>query len=285
MTKLRQKFISHLQLRGYAKNTIRNYIESMIMFARFFNRCPLELEHKHVKEYLLYLRNVKKLAVRTINIHMYSIKSFYDHFQPEKNIMGDIRRMKEPVSLPDILSRQEVNAMIDQADNLKIKAAVAVLYSSGIRLSECNNLTLDCIERDRMILRIIKGKGAKDRNAVLSTKTLSILEDYWREYRPEVYLFEGYKKGMPLSKRRFQNYVVSAAHKVKITKHVTPHTLRHTFATHLLEDGIALKVIQDMLGHAHVTTTTIYTHVSSELLNKVGSPFDAPAKGAHHENS
>jgi len=284
MTRLRQDFISHLQLRGYAVNTIRNYIESMIIFARFFNRSPLELEHKHVKEFLLYLRNVKKLAVRTINIHMYSIKSFYDHFQPEKNIMGDIRRMKEPQSHPVILSREEVTAMIEQADNLKIKAAVAVLYSSGIRLSECNNLTLHCIERDRMILRIIKGKGGKDRNAVLSPQALSILEAYWRQFHPQVYLFEGYKKGKPLSKRRIQDYVISAARTAKISKHVTPHTLRHTFATHLLESGVPLRVIQDMLGHADVKTTTIYTHVSSDLLNQIGSPLDLPKKGGGREN-
>jgi site-specific recombinase XerD len=274
MTNLRSDFIAHLQLRGYAEHTIRNYIESMALYARYFNRSPLELSHQHVKEYLLYLRNEKKLAVRTINLHMYSIRSFYNHFLPGENMMGDIRRMKEPESYPVILSRQEVYAMIDKADTLKIKAAVAVLYSSGIRLEECANLKLNCIERDRMVLRIINGKGGKDRNAVLSIKTLAILAEYWRAYRPTEYLFEGYTKGKPLTKRRYQDYVVQAARKAGVVKHVTPHTLRHSFATHLLEDGVPLRVIQDMLGHANVTTTTIYTHVSSDLLRKVGSPFD-----------
>ena len=285
MTQLRQNFIAHLQLRGYSISTIRNYISSMALFVNYWNKPPLTLTHYHIKTYLLYLKNIKRLAIRTINLHMYSIKSFYEHFKPGINMMGDITRMKEPQSHPVILSRQEINAMIDKQDNLKIKAAVAILYSSGMRLDECTNLKLSCIDRDRMLISIIKGKGGRDRNAVLSKKTLLILGQYWRKYRPSTYVFEGYKKGRPLSKRRFQDYVVSAAKNAGITKHVTPHTLRHTFATHLLESGVPLRVIQDMLGHANVTTTTIYTHVSSHLLNSVGSPLDIPMKGDHHGNS
>jgi len=209
---------------------------------------------------------------------MYSLRSFYAHFKPDVDVMGDLRRMKEPESHPVVLSLKEVTRLLESAEHLKAKTAIAVIYSSGIRLDECTNLKLNCIERERMILRIINGKGGKDRNAVLSLKTLVLLEEYWRKYRPAVYLFEGYKKGHHLSKRRFQDYVVNAAHRAKIDKHVTPHTLRHTFATHLLEAGVPLRVIQDMLGHACVTTTTIYTHVSSELLNKVGSPFDLPRR-------
>jgi len=279
MTRLRSDFIAHLQLRGFSEHTVRNYIESVAMYARHFNKSPLELKHEHVKEYLLHLRNVKKLAVRTINLHMYSIRSFYDHFLPGLNLMGDIRRMKEPESRPEILSRQEVFAMIDSAPNLKIKAVVAVLYSSGMRLSECADLKMSCIERDRKVIRIIKGKGGKDRNAVLSVNAIPILDAYWKQYRPTVYLFEGYTKGQPLTKRRYQDYVIEAAQRARITKHVSPHILRHSFATHLLEDGVPLRVIQDMLGHAHVTTTTIYTHVSATLVNKVGSPFDVPVQG------
>jgi hypothetical protein len=152
MTRLRSDFIAHLQLRGFSDHTIRNYIESVAMYARHFKKSPLELKHEHVKEYLLFLRNVKKLAVRTINLHMYSIRSFYNHFLPGLNLMGDIRRMKVPESHPEILSRQEVFSLIDSAPNLKIKAVVAVLYSSGIRLSECADLKMSCIERDRKVI-------------------------------------------------------------------------------------------------------------------------------------
>jgi integrase/recombinase XerD len=279
MTRLRSDFLAHLQLRGFSERTIGNYIDGVAGFACHFNKSPLELTHAHVTEYLLHLRNERKLAVRTINLHMYSIRSFYDHFLPGQNMMGDIRRMKEPESHPEILSRQEVFAMIDSAPNLKIKAVVAVLYSSGMRLSECADLKMSCIERDRKVIRIIKGKGGKDRNAVLSDKALAILGDYWRQYKPAVYVFEGYTAGKALCHRRYQDYVTQAAQQAHITKRVSPHILRHSFATHLLEDNVPLDVIQKMLGHACVTTTTMYAHVSSELLNRIGSPLDAPATG------
>jgi site-specific recombinase XerD len=274
MTKLRSDFIAHLQLRGFSQRTIENYVDSVALFAKHFNKSPIVLTHDHVKEYLLHLRNVRKLAVRTINLHMYSIKSFYEHFIPGQNMMGDIRRMKVPESYPEILSRQEVNTMIKVATNLKIKAVITLLYSSGMRLAECASLKMTSIDRNRKIIRIVQGKGGKDRNAVLSDKALLIFSDYWRGYRPSVYLFEGHTKGEPLSRRRFHDYIVKTAELAGVKKKASAHILRHSFATHLLEDGVPLRVIQDMLGHACVTTTTMYTHVSSELVNKVGSPFD-----------
>ena len=186
MSTLRNDFIAHLQLRGFSERTVRNYIDGVARYAKFFNKSPIELTPADVKNYLLNLKNVRKLAIRTINLHMYSIKSFYEHFLPGKNMMGDIRRMKEPQSYPVVLSRQEVKAMIDSAPNLKIKAVVALLYSSGMRLNECVTLKMSCIERNRRIIRIINGKGGKDRVAVLSDKALAILGEYWLEYRPTV---------------------------------------------------------------------------------------------------
>lgn len=284
MNKLRSDFIQSLQLKGYAQNTIDNYVDAVSQYSRFFKRSPLELTSDDVVKYLMHLLKVKCLGIRTINLHMYSIRSFYDYFLPEKNIMAKIFRMKEPMYLPHVLSRQEIDAMVTIAENLKIKTAIVLLYSSGLRLSECALLKLAHIDRSRMVLNIIQGKGGKDRTAILSAKALPVLENYWRQYRPAVYLFEGYKKGEPLSRRRFQDYVVATAKKAGITKHVTPHTLRHSFATHLLEDGVALRVIQQMLGHADVATTTLYTHVSSDLIKSTGSPFDKPMGNADSGN-
>jgi site-specific recombinase XerD len=275
MTQLRRDFIAHLQLRGFSTCTIENYIDCVARFAQFFNKSPLELTPENVRDYLLHLRNVRKFAVRTINLHMYSIKNFYEHFLPGRNMMGDIRRMKVPESHPIILSRREVHAMLNNAPNYKVKAVVALLYSSGLRLRECTLLKMKCIDRDRKVICIVQGKGGKDRNAVLSDTALAIFTEYWKQYRPSIYLFEGHGKGRPLSRRRFHDYVCVAAKRAGVTKPVSPHILRHSFATHLFEDGVPLRIIQDMLGHACVTTTTIYTHVSSELVNKVGSPLDA----------
>lgn len=282
MSKLRQDFIAHLQLKGYSEKTIRNYIECVALYSKHYNKSPLDLEHEHVKNYLLYMRNKRKLKIRTINLHLYSLRSFYEHFCPDKDYFKDIRRMKEPDYHPEILSREEVLAMIDASKNLKMKAINALLYSSGIRLAECVNLKIHDVDSKRMIIRIRQGKGARDRNAVLSQRALLILRAYYKQYRPSLYLFEGWYTDKPLSQRRFQDYVCGAAKLAGITKHVSPHTMRHSFATHLLEDGVPLKVIQEFLGHATIKTTTIYTHVSSDLLSKVGSPFDRPAdsKGA-----
>lgn len=279
MTKLRQDFIAHLQLKGYAKATIKNYIQSMHLFAKHYNKSPLLLTPQQVKDYLLYLRNVKKLAIRTINIHFYSIKCFYEHFIPEINMIGDMRRMREPKHYPIILSKQEAFDLIEKAPNFKIKAAIALFYSAGLRLGECANLKMCCIDRKRMIIRITQGKGAIDRDAVLSRKTLDIITEYWKQYRSSVYLFEGRTRGKPHGVRIFQHYVIQATKTAGITKHVSPHTLRHSFATHLLEDGVPLIAIQKMLGHADVKTTTMYTHVSADLINKIGSPFDTDIKG------
>jgi len=274
MTKVRTDFLAHLELRGYANATVKNYIQAVSLLARHYNKNPLLLTPQNIVDYLLYVKNTKKLAIRTYNIHFYGIKSFYDHFCPAQNMTGDLKRMKEPHHLPVVLSKQEAFAMIDAAPNLKIKAAVAVFYSSGLRLEECTSLKLTDIDRSRMILKVIQGKGAKDRTAILSLKTLDILGHYWREYKPKVFLFEGYRKDAPISKRRLENYVTEAAKAANINKHVTPHTLRHSFATHLLEDNVPLAVIQQLLGHSDIKTTTMYTHVSNELFHKTGSPFD-----------
>lgn len=274
MGKLRQDFIGHLELRGFSPRTIENYVGCVAGLSRHYAKSPLELTHGQVREYLLFLRNTRKLAVRTQNLHYYAIRNFYDHFLPNDNVLGDIRRMKEPQSHPVIVSIPELSRMIDYAPNYKVKAVVALLYSSGIRLSECAMLRMSCIDRNRKIINIVHGKGGKDRVAVLSDRALAILTEYWKQYRPVTYLFEGYRKGEPLSRRRYHDYISQAAKAAGVTKSISCHTLRHSFATHLLEAGVPLRIIQDMLGHACVTTTTVYTHVSADLLNKVGSPLD-----------
>jgi len=279
MSKVRQDFIGHLELRGFSPRTVRNYVDNVARLSRHYNTSPLLLTHEQIRDYLLFLRNERKLAVRTLNLNMYSLRSFYDHFMPDSDLMGDLRRMKEPQSHPVIVSREEVHSMIDHAPNIKIKAVIALLYSSGIRLSECAMLKLSHIDRSRKIINVVKGKGGKDRVAVLSEAALSIFGDYWKQFRPTAYLFEGYRKGEPLSRRRYHDYIAQAARAAGITKSISCHTLRHSFATHLLESGVPLRIIQDMLGHACVTTTTMYTHVSAALLNQVGSPLDKPLSG------
>lgn len=276
MTKLREDFIAYLQLLGHSPKTIQDYVNGVSQLAQHYKKSPLELTPQEVREFLLHIRNVRQLAVRTYNNYFYSIKKFYEHFIPNQNFLGDLRRMREPVHQPIVLSKEDVLTLIDAAPNLKIKAAIALFYASGIRVEECSLLKMSCIDRKRMVIRIELGKGARDRITVLSHTALEIMGAYWREYRPEVYLFEGHNK-KPLSRRRLEAYVSETAQKAGINKQVTPHTLRHSFATHLTEAGVPLPIIQKLLGHADIKTTTLYVHLSAEDINRVGSPLDTPA--------
>jgi len=199
--------------------------------------------------------------------------------------MHGLKRMKEPVCRPEVLSKEEVEQIIAIAHPLKVKAIIAVLYSAGLRLAECASLKVSDIDSKRMVIRVERGKGSKDRYAVLAQRTLSVLREYYKSCRPQQWLFENRSKDKPISHRRIHDYIRNMSREAGVKKHVTAHILRHSFATHLLEAGQPLAVIQELLGHASIKTTTMYTHVSSDLLHKAGSPFDTPpqAKEASDE--
>jgi site-specific recombinase XerD len=195
---------------------------------------------------------------------------------PETDIMRPFTRMREPIKQPKVISRQEVERLIDGASNLKRKAVISLLYSSGIRGGECLNIRIADIDSNRKIIHIHGGKGAKDRYALLSERTLHILRSYYLAYRPKEWLFHGNTPGKPISQRAIQDIVKHTGWKAGIATSVSPHVLRHSFATHCLEAGVPLQVIQHLLGHSRIDTTAIYTHVSTDLLSKTKSPFDQP---------
>lgn len=276
MTELRSKFIGFLELKNYSNATVRNYVQVVKQFSEFIGHSPVKLTQDDIRNYLLHLKRVKKLEARTINLHLYAIRSFCQFMLPDTDIMRPFTRMREPDKQPQVISRQEVEKLIEGAGNLKCRAVISLLYSSGIRLSECTHLRIADIDSKRMVIHIHAGKGAKDRYALLSARTLSILREYYRAYRPVEWLFPGKVPGQPLHSRIIQEFVRFTGRKIGLDKHVSPHILRHSFATHLLEAGVPLQVIQHLLGHSRISTTAIYTHVSTEMLSKVTSPFDAP---------
>jgi site-specific recombinase XerD len=186
--------------------------------------------------------------------------------------------MKEPVYVPVILSREEVEMLLNSAVNLKVKSIIALLYSAGLRLTECSLLKINDFDKHRMVIHIKNAKGGKERYAVFSKATREILREYYLQYRPTDYLFAGRKDGTALCPRRYQDYIIATAKRAGITKKISPHTMRHSFATHLLEAGKPLQAIQQLLGHASIKTTTMYTHISAELLASIGSPLDLPNK-------
>ena len=275
MSLLRDKFISFLQLKGFTKATVRNYIQSIKQFQDWLGKSPVHITRDIAHRYLDYLKNGKKLAPRTMNIHIYALKRFCDFFLPQSDVMSPFSRMRTPKYQPHVISATETQSLITAAPNLKAKAIITVLYSAGLRISECLNLKISDIDSQRMVIHVF-GKGQRERYALLSPITLQTLRDYYRRYRPLDYLFPGYSAQAPLSTTAAARVIRTTAQSVGIATHVTAHVLRHSFATHLLERGESLLVIQKLLGHANLATTAMYTHVSAQMLQDVKSPLDQP---------
>jgi integrase/recombinase XerD len=272
MTSLRADFIGRLQLKGFSPRSISTYVATVAALAAYHKRSPLELSTEQIRAFLLHELNEKKLAARTMNLHQAALKTFYNLMTPGSTVMSGISRVKCPKDIPVVLDTQEVQRLIDAIHNIKHKALVSVLYSGGLRLSECATLKPYHIESGRMKIRIEQGKGKKDRYTILSHRALALLRQYYQACRPQKWLFEGPRGHLHF--RTIGKIIGDAAIRANIGKRVSPHTLRHCFATHLLEQGVSLQVIQQLLGHSSIKTTTIYTHVSSVLLDRVVSPFD-----------
>jgi integrase/recombinase XerD len=272
MTSLRADFIGRLQLKGFSTRSISNYVAAVAGLATFHKRSPLELSTDEVRAFLLYELNERKNGARTVNLHKAAFKTFYNLMAPGSTVMNGITNVKCPQHIPVVLDTHEVLRLIDSIHNIKHKAAVSLIYSSGLRLRECVTLQPHHIESGRMKVRIEQGKGKKDRYTILSQRALDLLRKYYQTRHPKKWLFEGWYGHM--HPRTIGKVVKDAARNANINKRVSPHTLRHCFATHLLEQGVSLQVIQQLLGHSSIKTTTIYTHVSSALLDKVISPFD-----------
>jgi integrase/recombinase XerD len=277
MSELRQRYVRHLELGGYSTRTISNYVHTVAALSRHYGCSPVELSSAQIAAYLHQLLMERHFAARSVNLHIGALKNFYRFADVHPCPLAGVKRVREPQSLPVILTAQEVERLLDAVYNPKHKAAVALLYSAGLRLSECVHLQPDDIDSKQMLVRVRSGKGNKERFSTLSVRTLSLLRAYARVRRPRVWLLEGRYGRM--STRSLGKIVVRAARRAGISKHVTPHTLRHSFATHLLERGVALQVIQKLLGHSSIKTTILYTHVSQAMVRNVASPLDLPATG------
>lgn len=283
MTPLRVRFIDALHLKGRSEKTIGSYVSVVAALALHYRASPLDLCAEQIRLYLLFLLEQRKRAPATVNLHIAALKAYFRLMAPGSTVMEEFSDVKVPSRLPNVLSRQEVMRMIEVTRNIKHRAILMVLYSAGLRLNECVHLKPCHIESQRMKIRVEQGKGMVDRYTVLSPTTLKILRDYVRACRPAVWLFEGQQPAKHLCDRSLGKVVERAARKAHIAKRVTPHTLRHCFATHLLEAGIALPVIQKLLGHKSIKTTMVYLHVGQPMLDKVISPLDmdlpqAPAR-------
>ena len=271
--------LDELQRRNYAPRTIRNYIEAIEDFAKYFGCSPYRLGPAHIRQYQAYLFRDRKLAASTIEGRTAALRFLYVKTLRRPYSHDHIPFPKRPRPLPTILSQDEVARLIDSAPNLMYRAMLMTMYGTGVRRAELCHLKVADIDSQRMVIRVRRGKGGRDRDVLLSEKLLETLREYWRWMKPRTYLFPGMVKGrridVPISTAIAWVAVNTARKRAGIEKRITPHTLRHSFATHMLEAGADLRTIQMLLGHAELADTAVYLHLSRRHLQAVASPIES----------
>lgn len=270
-----EQYILWMRSKRYSESTIKTYTECIkIFFSYFKNRKPSQIRHDDIllfnNEYILK----RGLSATYQNQFINALKLFYRIIDNKKMDIQLLQRPKSSRKLPRVLSKKEVKSILEVHSNIKHRTMLSLIYACGLRRSELLNLTFTDINRDRLTLHVYQSKGNKDRIVPLPEKILEMLEVYYRKYRPQKWLFEGQRPGEQYSPTSLQKVLKQALHKANIQKPVTLHWLRHSYATHLLENGTDIRYIQELLGHKSSRTTEIYTHVSIKSLEKIKSPFE-----------
>jgi len=271
--------LEELHRRNYAASTIAYYIRNVEQFAQFFKRSPDRLSHTHLRTYQAYLLRERKLAPRTVRIHVCAIRFFFVKTLKRRYLLDDTPYPKIPRRLPQILSVDDVTRLIEASHSLSHRTMLMVLYSTGMRNAELRHLQVADIDSRRMLIHIQQGKGGRDRYVPLSTTLLATLRAYYRWMRPKTWLFPGtvagWRADKPITPKVLWEACVVAAPRAGLRTRVSPHLLRHSYATHLLESGADLRTIQLLLGHAEVRHTVLYLHLSQRHLQAVANPLDA----------
>ena len=263
-----------LELKGFSPNTQKLYIAHVKRFAEHFMKSPLDLGESEIKEYLHFLITERNLSNSYVSGTYSALKFLFETTLKRQWEMEGIPRTKRQKKLPIILSKDEVKRLFNVTTNLKHRTILATIYSAGLRVSEAANLKLKDIDSSNMQIRVEQGKGSKDRYTILSDKNLELLRQYYKLHRPTTWLFPGQSIEEPVTSRTIQRVFEISKQKAGINKDVTVHSLRHSFATHLLEAGTDIFHIQLLLGHSSVKTTSIYIHLTSKNLMNLKSPLD-----------
>ncbi|MBF6645398.1 MULTISPECIES: site-specific tyrosine recombinase/integron integrase [Flavobacteriales] len=270
-----ENFVKWLRSKRYSESTIKTYVDAIRVFLKFFSEKALyDIENNDIiifnNEYILK----NKLSASYQNQMVNAVKLFFQTVQNRKLNIEQIHRPKKPKTLPNVLSKEEIKVILEAHGNIKHRAMLSLIYACGLRRSELLNLKPTDIDSKRGILLIKQAKGKKDRIAPISEKIIELLRQYYKAYKPTVWLFEGQQKGEQYTAESLQSVLKQALQKSNIKKPVSLHWLRHSYATHLLESGTDLRFIQELLGHNSSKTTEIYTHVSTKSLQNIKSPFD-----------
>ena len=270
---LRRRMIEDMTVRNFVDKTRADYIRHVRTFTAFLGRSPDTASAEDLRRFQLH-QSESGVGPPTINGAVAALRFFFGITLDRPDIARHLTFVREPRRVPVVLSPEEVARLLEAAPGPKYKAALGAAYGAGLRVCEVVALKVSDVDSKRMLLRIEQGKGRKDRYAMLSEQLLALLRDWWRIARPPLWLFPGRDPMLPLTTRQLNRAVHAAAEMAEIPKRVTPHTLRHSFATHLLEQNIDIRVIQVLLGHAKLDTTAIYTRVATNTIRAVMSPLD-----------
>src|SRR5215510_4053502 len=270
---LRRRMIEDMTIRKFAPKTQHDYVQRVKNFAAFLGRSPDTASFEDVRRYQLHLAS-SGVSVPTLNQTVSTLRFFFRVTLKRHEIVEHTHVIHEPRKLPVVLSPEEVARLLEAAPGLKYKAALSVAYGAGLRAAEVVSLKVSDIDSNRMIIRVEQGKGGKDRNVMLSLHLLELLRAWWKAARPQGWLFPGRDPVQPMTTRQLNRACHAAAQMANISKRVSPHTLRHSFAPHLLEQKIDIRVIQVLLGHAKLETTVLYTYVATKTISEVRSPLE-----------
>jgi integrase/recombinase XerD len=270
---LRRRMIEDMTVRNFASKTQHDYIRAVTNLTRFLGRSPDMAIAEDLRRFQLHLTE-SGVRAPTINFTVTALRFFFTVTLDRADAIKHLTFVAEPRKIPVVLSPEEVVRFLEAVPGAKYKAAFSAAYGAGLRVSEIAALKVSDIDSKRMLLRIEQGKGHKDRYAMLSPVLLELLRDWWRIARPKAWLFPGRDPLQPMSTRQLNRACHAAADMAQITKRVSPHTLRHSFATHLLEQNTDIRVIQVLLGHAKVDTTALYTHIATNTIRAVTSPLE-----------
>ena len=273
MGTVHDRMADDLALRNYAPGTRQQYLRCAELLVEHFDCSPLRLSAERIREYVLELLEEKSPAA--VKMHIAGLKFLYEVTLERPNVVAKIPWPKVPHRLPDILSFEEVRALLEALESLRNRAIAMTAYGAGLRIEEACSLWTTDLDKHRMTIHVRHGKRGKDRYVMLPKLLYTTLRAYWAIYRPEPpVLFPGEERGSCIGAETVRKAIHEAVHKAGIKKRVTPHSLRHSFATHLLEDHVDLRTIQELLGHASIRTTARYTHVSTAHITKTQSPLD-----------
>ena len=273
ISRLRQRMIDDMTARRFKEKVQKDYVRHVRTFAAFLGRPPDTATSEDLRRFQLHMAK-QQIGAPTINSAIAALRFFFIVTLERPDLVRPLRTVNEPRKAPVVLSQEEVARLLEAAPSLKYKAALSVAYGAGLRVSEVANLKVSDIDSDRIMLRVEQGKGQRDRYVMLSPQLLELLRDWWRAARPPVWLFPGQNPINPITPRQLNRAVTAAKTLAGISKRISPHTLRHSFATHLLEQGVDIRVIQVLLGHAKLETTALYTRVAVNTVRDIKSPLE-----------